>query len=135
MAVTFMDTDLFHLQLLPHFCNPYANIASVLEKHQTSVEDSILPTRLRLTNQAPEIQVLRFSNVTGCIVKLLSCMKSSANLQISLIMSLYWIHSFLDFCYLLEFLEFTTNFSNLLQNNPCPFRSEESYFGRRYVPI
>jgi hypothetical protein len=40
-------------------CNPYAGVASARVTHRTR----ILPARLRLPDQAPEIQVLRVTNV------------------------------------------------------------------------
>ncbi len=49
----------FKRKVLFCLCNPYAGVASARVTHQTRV----LQVRLRHPNQAPEIQVLRFTNV------------------------------------------------------------------------
>ena len=59
VAVSIMHSDRFKLKGLLCLCNAYTSVASARVTHWTSV----LPARLRLPNQAPEIQVLRFTNV------------------------------------------------------------------------
>jgi hypothetical protein len=61
VAVSIMHSNRFKLQVkgLLCVCNPYACVASARVPHRTCV----LPARLRLPNQAPAIQVLRFTNV------------------------------------------------------------------------
>jgi hypothetical protein len=54
-----MHSDRFQLKGLLCPCNPYAGVVSARVPHRTRV----LPARLRLPNQAPEIQVLWFTNV------------------------------------------------------------------------
>jgi hypothetical protein len=59
LAVSFMHSNRFKLQGLLCLCNEHACVASARVTHQTR----LLPARLRLPNQAPEIQVLRFTKV------------------------------------------------------------------------
>ncbi len=59
VAVSIMHSDQFKLKGLLCLCKPYAGVAPARVTHRTRV----LQARLRLQDQAPEIQVLRFTNV------------------------------------------------------------------------
>ncbi len=59
VAVSIMHSDRFKLKGLLCLCNAYTCVASARVTHRSRV----LPARLRLPDQAPEIQVLRFTNV------------------------------------------------------------------------
>jgi hypothetical protein len=61
VAVSILHSDCFTLKGLLCLCNAYAcvQVASARATHRTHV----LPARLRLPDQAPEIQVLWFTNV------------------------------------------------------------------------
>ena len=54
-----MHSDCFKLKGLLCLCNAYTSVASARIMHRTR----ILPESLRLSDQAPEVQVLRFTNV------------------------------------------------------------------------
>ncbi len=58
-SMSIMHSDRFKLKGLLCLCNACAGVASARVTHRTRV----LPARLRLPDQAPEIQVLRFTNV------------------------------------------------------------------------
>ncbi len=105
-----MHSDSFQLKGLLCFCNPYAGVASARVTHQTRVLR--VPALLRLPNQAPEIQVLWFTNVVW----------------------LYGTHIFLENnCHI--FLETTGFFLRSIWIILFPIRSKVSYFGWRAVPI
>ncbi len=59
VAVSIMHSDSFKLKGLLCLCNAYTSVASARITHRTR----ILPESLRVSDQAPEVQVLRFTNV------------------------------------------------------------------------
>jgi hypothetical protein len=59
VAVSIMHSDHFKRKSLLCLCNAYLSVASARISHRTRV----LPESLRLSHQAPEVQVLRFTNV------------------------------------------------------------------------
>ncbi len=59
VAVSIMHSNRFKLKGLLCLCNAFTSVASARRTHRTRV----LPESIRLYDQAPEVQVLRFTNV------------------------------------------------------------------------
>ncbi len=59
VSIIMMHSDRFKLKGLLCLCNAYTSVASARVTHRTRV----LPARLRLSDQAPEMQALWFTNV------------------------------------------------------------------------
>jgi hypothetical protein len=97
VAVSIMHSDRFKLKGLLCLCNAYTSVASARITHRTR----ILPESLRLSNQAPEVQVLRFTNVVWlhyCAALMHKIFGVSVLDSVNVIHNLMRIHSLFRIC-------------------------------------